>query len=265
MIVWRQRCGHFVADDNYFLLAFLVFSDTMASRYSRGRGVRTRGGRGNAQNCPRYYRSDKNFFATLGELDSDNEQDGVVFLDSQIYSNKTDVGDDGFTYVRGKQSKRKKISSDGQSDQINLDLSQNKEFFVHGGDVSHFEHMTAEDKLLHIINKLAVNEGRVSSIQTKLDSILNLNSKVSKIETVLKSQHDRLKLLEYRSLDIEARSRRRNLLFKGIPEDRRENCFDLARHFISDELKIDRDMYLERAHRLGRFNLNKTFSYHRRF
>ena len=68
--------------------------------------------KGNAQNCPRYYRSDKNFFATLGELDSDNEQDGVVFLDSQIYSNKTDVDDDGFTYVRGKQSKRKKISSD---------------------------------------------------------------------------------------------------------------------------------------------------------
>ena len=68
-----------------------------------------------------------------------------------------------------------------------------RSFFVHGGDVSHFEHMTAEDKLLHIINKLAVNEGRVSYIQTKLDSIINLNSKVSKIETVLKSQHDRLK------------------------------------------------------------------------
>ena len=73
-----------------------------------------------------------------------------------------------------------------------------------------------------MINKLAVNEGRVSSIPTKLDSILNLNSKVSKIETVLKCQHDRLKLLEYRSLDIEASSRRRNLLIKSIPEDRRE-------------------------------------------
>ena len=242
----------------HFLLAFLVFSGTMASRYSRGRGVRTRGGRENAQNSTRYYRSDKNFFAALGELDSDKEQDGVVFLDSQMFNNRTYVDDDGFTYVRGKQSKRKKIRSDGQSDQINLDLSQNEEFFVHGDYVSHFEHMKAEDKLVHIINKLAVNEGRVSSIQTKLDSILNLNSKDSRIETVLKSQHNRLKLLEYRSLDTEARSRRRNLLIKGIPEDRRENCFDLARHFISDELKIDRDMYLERAHRLGRFNLNKT-------
>ena len=92
----------------YFLLAFLVFSDTMASRYSRGRGVRTRGGRGKAQNSPRYYRSDKNFFAALSELDSNSEQDGVVFLDSQMFNNRTVVDDDGFTYVRGKQSKQKK-------------------------------------------------------------------------------------------------------------------------------------------------------------
>ena len=92
----------------YFLPAFLVFSDTMASRYSRGRGVRTRGGRGNAQNCPRYYRSDKNFFATLGELDSDNEQDGVVFLDSQIYSNKTDVDDDGLPMCEGNNPNERK-------------------------------------------------------------------------------------------------------------------------------------------------------------
>ena len=50
----------------------------------------------------------KNFFAALGELDSDNEQDGVVFLDSQMFNNRMDIDDDGFTYVRGKQSKRKK-------------------------------------------------------------------------------------------------------------------------------------------------------------
>ena len=100
----------------------------MASKDSHGRGLQTRRGRGNAQNFPRYYRLDKNFFAALSELDSDNEQDGVVFLDSQMYNNRTDVDDDGFAYVRGKQSKRKKISSGGQSDEINLDLSQNEEF-----------------------------------------------------------------------------------------------------------------------------------------
>ena len=57
----------------------------------------------------------------------DNEQDDVV-LDSQMYSNRTDVDDDIFAYVRGKQSNRKKISRHGQSDQINLDLSQNEDF-----------------------------------------------------------------------------------------------------------------------------------------
>ena len=98
----------------------------MVSRYSHGRCVQSRGGQGNAQNSPRYYRLDKIFFAALGELDSNNEH-GVVFLDSQMdskmYSNRTDVDDDGFAYVHGKQSKRNKISSNGQSDQINLDLS----------------------------------------------------------------------------------------------------------------------------------------------
>ena len=54
-----------------------------------------------------------------------------------------------------------------------------------------------------------------------------------------------IRLHEYRSLDIDTRSRKRNLLIKGIPKDRRENCFDLARHFISDELKIDRKILLE--------------------
>ena len=47
-------------------------------------------------------------------------------------------------------------------------------------------------------------------------------------------------------------------MFKGIPEDRHENCFDAVRQFISSKLHIDRDMYLERAHRIGRFSVNRT-------
>lgn len=50
----------------------------------------------------------------------------------------------------------------------------------------------------------------------------------------------------------------KNLLFKGISEKRSENCFDDVRCFIRDNLGIERDMYLERAHRLGRFVSGKT-------
>ena len=118
--------------------------------------------------------------------------------------------------------------------------------------------LTTDEKLSLILSKVSVNESRVKLIQNRLDSVFTIKSRVSALENTIRSQHDRLKLLEYRSLDIEARSRRKNLLFKGIPEDRNENCFDAVRQFISSKLHIDRDMYLERAHRIGRFSVNRT-------
>ena len=95
-------------------------------------------------------------------------------------------------------------------------------------------------------------------IQNRLESVFTIKSRVSAFENTIRSQHDRLKLLEYRSLDIEARSKRKNMLFKGIPDYRHENCFDAVRQFISSKLHIDRDMYLERAHRIGCFSVNRT-------
>ncbi|MEW8545267.1 MAG: hypothetical protein AB2693_17220, partial [Candidatus Thiodiazotropha sp.] len=184
----------------------------------------------------------------LGESDQDSIQDGGNKYD--LFSCASDTDDD-FIPVRGKQSKRQRISSSGQSGSF----SQPQLNVEEHGD---YDLMSNDEKLTLILSKVSVNESRVSLIQTKLDSVLNVNKRVSAIENVVKSQNDRIKLLEYRSLDIEARSRRRNLLFKGIPENRRENCFELVRDFIRINLRIDTDMYLERAHRLVRFSVNKT-------
>ena len=104
---------------------------------------------------------------------------------------------------------------------------------------------------------MSLNEGRVIEIQNKLEAVIDLKQRVDSVERVLRSNTDRIKLLEYRSIDIEARSRRRNILFKGIAENRRENCFEVVRDFIHGRLNIDRDMYLERAHRLGRYDNSK--------
>ena len=118
--------------------------------------------------------------------------------------------------------------------------------------------LSYDDKLSLILSKLSLNESRVVGIQNKLDSIIGLETRIQEIETVVNSHADRLKLSEYRSLDLEAGSRRKNLLFKGLLENRQENCFEEVRHFIHSKLNIDRDMYLERAHRLGHFNTAKT-------
>lgn len=84
---------------------------------------------------------------------------------------------------------------------------------------------------------------------------------MSNAENVIRSHEHRLKLLEYKSIDIESRSRRRNLIFRGITERSEESddaCFVLIRDFLRVYLKIDRDLYIERAHRLGRPKIGVT-------
>lgn len=216
------------------------------------RGAMTRGDRGFKPGMlPRYSRHDNNFFAMLGELDDDDAQDGDLHdIVGTFTSGSGDAG--GYTMVRSKQSKRQRISSGGQSGPVDLPQDDDAMFD------DDFEDLSMDQKLSLILSKLSVNENKVNYIQNKLDSVTAIRPRVARVENVVKSHNDRLKLLEYRSLDLEARSRRKNLLLKGIPEERRENCFDEVRKFIREQLGIDRDMYLERAHRLGRFKSNKT-------
>ena len=224
----------------------------MAS-FGRGRGIRMSDVQGFKPGVlTRYSRYDNNFFAVLGEHDEAVVQDGgMPGMFTSFMGDKDD--DDGFTVVRGKQSsKRQRISSSGQSGQA-VQVPDGEDLFE-----SDFSDLSTDQKLSLILSKLSVNENRVSSIQNKLSVITNVGTRVSAVENVVRSQHDRLKLLEYRSIDLEARSRRKNLLFKGIAEKRQENCFGEIRRVIRDDLGIDRDMYIERAHRLGRFDSRKT-------
>ncbi|MEW8547345.1 MAG: hypothetical protein AB2693_27875, partial [Candidatus Thiodiazotropha sp.] len=151
--------------------------------------------------------------------------------------------EDSYTLVR---NKRQRISTGGQSNEP-----------CTYEEPPNYETLSNEEKLSLLLSKVTLNEARVVTIQNKLDTVIDLSKRVSSVERVLKSHDDRLTLLEYRSLDIEARSRRKNILFKGLPEDRRENCFEIVRDFIRHKLDIDRDMYLERAHRLGRYDQGK--------
>ena len=84
------------------------------------------------------------------------------------------------------------------------------------------------------------------------NSFTKMAEKVSEVIQVTNKNTDMLKTLAYKSIDLEARSRRNNLIFWGLVENREENCFALIRQFIKNELDLDADnMYLARAHRLG--------------
>ena len=112
-----------------------------------------------------------------------------------------------------------------------------------------FKMMGSDDKLDTIFSSLL----SINSAQNQLNHI---NQSVMSNTLKLHKTLDRVKVLEYRSIDQEARSRRLNLLFRGIPEYIGENCLTVVQAFIVDKLKITDDICIQRAHRIGRKQYN---------
>ena len=113
-----------------------------------------------------------------------------------------------------------------------------------------------EDKLSIIFDELmCIRSNQEKSYRGMLSfqsCFKNVGEKVTEVVKTTNRNTDMLKTLAYKSIDIEARSRRNNLIFWGFVENYSENCFDLIRQFIKNELNLDADrMYLTRAHRLG--------------
>ena len=133
----------------------------------------------------------------------------------------------GYTTV-----KRKRVNTDGKSTQ---NISDNE-----------YKEMSTD-------NKLTVMFKEMKCISQKVDDSLLLHCKVHNMERFLSDYDHRLRVLEYKSIDLEARSRRNNLLFNGIIESRDENCLSRIEQFLSEQLQIDNCPQFPRAHRLGKY------------
>ena len=105
------------------------------------------------------------------------------------------------------------------------------------------------DELVHIRNS---QDKMYQGMLTFQNCFMNIGEKITQVIQTTNRNTDMLKTLAYKSIDIEARSRRNNLIFWGLVENHSENCFALIRQIIKNELDLDADrMYLARAHRLG--------------
>ena len=227
----------------------------------RGRGPRTRGGyQGNKISDSvgtRYERTDSNMFSCLrGSSQDGDESQGSDTEDTfSDKSNKSD-SESPFQVVRH-QKKRKLNSSSGGGSKL---LHASKAEAEAEVDVSvDYETLSNEEKLNLILSKVSVNENRFKRLESIFDTVANHQRRISKIESVVKSYDDRIRLLEYKSIDLEARSRRNNILFYGLKENRNEDCKDIICQFVSDQLQISiSDTDISRAHRIGRFDPRKV-------
>ena len=232
----------------------------MASNWTRkgvGRGVRTRGGFGRGAGTERrYIRNDCNVFSRLPDPTQSDTEGETSDTEDDI------INDDGFTTVdrRGAKSKRRRISSGGRSGDLQgtrgAEIILGHEFL----EDKDFDSLSTDSKLSLILSKLSLNQGKVERIENMLFSVVKRQKRISDIETVVRSHDSRVRLLEYKSLDIEARSRRNNILIYGFSERRNENCADRIVDFLNTDLGLDSAdrAWIERAHRLGRYDRTKS-------
>ncbi|XP_060561123.1 putative uncharacterized protein DDB_G0267716 [Ruditapes philippinarum] len=129
-----------------------------------------------------------------------------------------------------------------------------------------FAKLSTDDKLTALFEGMNRNFEKLESLESKQSQyILNFtrvnekasvaNERVTWVERCLAVQNKKLKMLSYKSLDIEARSRRNNLIFWGLSENNSISSAELISNFLRDELDLnpptENPNVIERAHRLG--------------
>ena len=141
----------------------------------------------------------------------------------------------------------------GYIDQAEAVAAQKKRRkFSTGTDMNTFSHLSLDDKLCHMLDKLNNLELSQRAIESISDRVTQTSSKVEQVNMRMNSHKHFFRLLAYKSIDIEARSRRKNVIFHGLAEGKNEKCLHVLREFLWDEMGLDADdFYIERVHRLG--------------
>ena len=239
------------------LAVFLLIFANMAYVW-RGRGPRTRGGtqRGNlsTRGEMRYARSDGNMFSCLRGINQDGDEGSCATSDSD--ETLSDKSQSIFQEVQHKKKRKFNSSSSDPSNEPNCTFTKtDRSYPDEQSETVDYETLSSEEKLNLILSKVSVNEGRFLRLEQVFDNVVKQNKRISTIESVISSHEDRIRLLEYKSIDLEARSRRNNLLFYGLKENRLEDCKDIICQFVSVELNVSiNEPDISRAHRVGRFD-----------
>ncbi|KAL4236774.1 hypothetical protein ACF0H5_005160 [Mactra antiquata] len=143
-----------------------------------------------------------------------------------------DKGNNGGHNTRNAKRKRQYTGSVGSTSSVSNDtfsgLSMNDKLQCM------FESIKSNSYVLHYFDK-----NQQKCIQDLQNVTVNTQYKLNSIEKCINTQAQQLKMLAYRSIDIESRSRRNNLIFHGITEKLRRICSDLILRFLQDELYID--------------------------
>ncbi len=107
-----------------------------------------------------------------------------------------------------------------------------------------------------ILKKMDEVDERFKEVNKRLDKqggdVTQTKKALESMEKKVSSVDVRLKELEWKAVEQEARSRRNNLLFFNVPETENEDCTNVVTKIIKEKLGLSqRSFPIQRAHRLG--------------
>ena len=118
--------------------------------------------------------------------------------------------------------------------------------------------MSDSEKFNFIIGKLQSIESLTLELQRTRVRLDETHDMIDQMSVAMTDYKDELTMAQHRINDLEARSRRQNLIFAGIPENENESdsdCKTTLLSFMRDTLQLDRDvlngLVLQQVHRLG--------------
>lgn len=128
-----------------------------------------------------------------------------------------------------------------------------------------FENASNKTKLAMIFEEISDVKADQASLH---ELLINTNQQlkarfdpINGISSVTNQHSALLKTLAYKSIDIEARSRRNNLIFRGLKESYHENCLDIVLDFLCNTVQLDtRGIVITRAHRLGAYKSGQRYA-----
>ena len=152
----------------------------------------------------------------------------------------TNTNDDGYITIESKlaKAKRRHLRYGSRSRDIHETDTVPEQELEEDTDTD-FDCLSTNAKLSVILAKLSLNQVKVELIESMLFPVVKKQKHISNIETVVQSHDSRLRLLKYKSLDIEARSRQNNLLIYGFTERRNEDCTDRIMEYLEKDLGLD--------------------------
>ena len=122
-------------------------------------------------------------------------------------------------------------------------------------DIDQFKTLSTDEKLSALFTKFTCNDEKM---EAKMNECLQISSDIRNNKSIIDDHEARLLLLEYKSVDLKARSRRNNLLFNRLPEERNENCATLITNFLRQSLSISSVVRIGRVDRLGLYKHDKN-------